>query len=215
MIRIAQSYKRLTRSNPEFSAPHKPPNIFTLAEKIANISDISIRPMLDNPKFKLKKTKPIGKFNHLIEEFSILGVNNEDIMTPIKDFQGLTNEIKMDPTILYHNSWKKDSKPLPCLKDFLFPFGYEINILDRVNLDKLIENHVTRDTVQHDSNKFYFFKLNSESTITNETGCDSSVLKESNPNLFYNYYCIFTEALHCIVSSSLVKFFFNRIETWR
>ena len=70
-----------------------------------------------------------------------------------------------------------------------------------------MENHITRDTVQHDSSKFYFFKLNSESTTVKNTGCDSSVLKESNPNLFYNYYCIFTEALHCIVSIDILRSF--------
>lgn len=77
MIRIAQSYKRLTRSSPEFYAPNSPPNIMTLAEKLANISDPSTKPISS---FNPKKKNIIGKFNHLIEEFTILGVGNEDIV---------------------------------------------------------------------------------------------------------------------------------------
>jgi DENN (AEX-3) domain len=45
MLRIAQSYKRLTVSDPEFYAPIHPPNLLTLAENIANISINSINPL--------------------------------------------------------------------------------------------------------------------------------------------------------------------------
>jgi hypothetical protein len=43
MIRIAESFKRLTRSNPEYSAPIHPPNILTMAKKIANLSGVNFK----------------------------------------------------------------------------------------------------------------------------------------------------------------------------
>lgn len=199
MLRIAQSYKRLTRSDPEFYAPDQPPNLFTLAENIANISISSINPLENLQITESVVINVIGKFNHLIEEFSILGVSNEEVRNSISNFQGLTNGITAKPHTLFHKSWNPNSASLDCLKNFLFPFGYEIKTIPNDNLQPVIENHIIRDTVQQDSKKFYFFKLNSEFTTSNSTGCESDVLKESNPNLFYNYYCIYNEALHVIV----------------
>lgn len=69
-----------------------------------------------------------------------------------------------------------------------------------MNPDALVESFITKDTVQHDSQNFFFFKLNSDSTIKVRPNCKSSMLKELNPNLLFNYYCVYTEALHFVVS---------------
>ncbi len=86
MIRIAQSYKRLTRSNPEFSTPSYPPEIMSMvAEKMMSVALASIQSKSEHEIKTLtpREIQPIGRFNHLIEELFIIGVNNQDLITPI------------------------------------------------------------------------------------------------------------------------------------
>ena len=86
----------------------------------------------------------------------------------------------------------------------MFPFGYQVQVLQDVNLEALTEGFITKDTIQHDSKNFTFFKLNSESTVMLHSDCKSALLKELNPSLLYNYYCAYTEALHYVVTREIL-----------
>lgn len=171
-------------------------------------------PKIKNPESQTQKivSNKLGKYSHLFEEFCVLGVETTDLYKPIREYQGMADEIALDPRSIYSRSWDKSSKEIAYLKDFLFPFGYQVQVLSDVNPDTLVENFITKDTIQHDSQNFFFFKLNSESTIQVQSDCKSSLLKELNPSLLYNYYCVYTEALHYVVSPAL--FDLIELEKW-
>ena len=65
----------------------------------------------------------------------------------------------------------------------------------------MIFSSILRDTSCNDLQNCYFFSVNSEATVSEGVQVDSHILREANPNTFYNYYCILSHSYHKIVRS--------------
>lgn len=211
LIKIAQSYKRNTpnlkvntqddlEKLPEPVISQKSPDYTPKISKNTSIFDFSNLNSENNLKIENEELM-IKNFFHFLEEFLVIGVDNQDLRDPVNNYIDIMSEIRVQPKVLFSSKNRFcETKNHQHLASFLFPFGYSVKKCEK-DYKKILENFLLKSEFSQKKENFYFFCLNSNETLKEEFEVESEILKEANPNMFYYYHCVFLEVFHSIVKN--------------
>lgn len=107
---------------------------FAIPEDQEHLEHEDVTPAPSNPAKEGESTKPV----HFFEEFLILGVEASEIQQLFSSDEDLTKKVKYDPKIEFRypspQANSNDSDISNQLKNFLFPFGYYIERINKPDL---------------------------------------------------------------------------------
>lgn len=96
---------------------------------------------------------------------------------------------KIDFTFVYNKSITNDSQPCKDIVSFFSPFSQQIRTRRILNTIGKLNQLLFQDDIKGKQSEFFCISLNSNIKIDEYIEIPD-MLKESNPSLFYYYYCV-------------------------
>lgn len=121
-------------------------------------------------------------FESLISQCFVIGCEK-------KNLSKYLNDRKIDFSFIYNKSFIKSEQPCNDIITFFSPFNQQIRTKRILNTVGKMNQLLFQDDIKGKNSDFFVVSLNSN------IECEGlmeipDMLKESNPSLFYNYYCI-------------------------